>query len=153
MWLEQYRRCCQDINKANELAWQVPSVGLTITGILIGAAYEFLPYAPRLGLLFFLNFLFMFALTILFAKHRLDIDAKTEFLKLIEDHFQVERVPMKTDDQIQYVDEKRSQKYSSLHKILLNRSAYYSMLFCLIILICVIGILFIGELFYLYVKP
>lgn len=95
----------------------------------------------------------MFALTILFAKHRLDIDAKTEFLKLIEDHFQVERVPMKTDDQIQYVDEKRSQKYSSLHKILLNRSAYYSMLFCLIILICVIGILFIGELFYLYVKP
>ena len=107
MMLEQYRRCYEEYNKYNEMAWQVPSVGMTITGILLGVAYEFLPHVPRLGLIL-LNTLFIWALTIIFVKHRLNVDDRTEFLRQIEASLKVPRVPMETDEIIKYVEDRRA---------------------------------------------
>jgi len=100
--LEQYRRCCEDLRHFNDIAWQVPSVAVTISGILLGVAYEFLDSIPRIILLL-LNTFMALTMTIKFAKNSLWIEDRTEFMKDIEDYFKVKQLPVETDEILDYL--------------------------------------------------
>lgn len=133
MRIEQYIRCYHQWEKLNELSWQVPSLAFTLTGVLIGVAYQFTPQHPRLVLIVF-NIFLIYMLIIHFVKNRLFLEGLTEFMKELEAYFEVRVIPLRTPDLFRFVVERR-RRYSYLKKIIISRSAFNSLLLCLFVML------------------
>lgn len=119
----QYDRSAEDWRFHHNLIWQIPSVAIAIIGGIVTVSYNFLNGLPRVILLS-IGSVLIFALTTALAKHRLGADARTQFLSDLETEiFKVKPILTKTNDLIDYLEEKKSLTNSWLFRFLIKHSS------------------------------
>ena len=92
----QYTQAAYDRRYYDQAAWQIPSIALTVISVVIVVAFNFVHIAFISGVFLLFGALFNFALLIVFAKHRLTIDARTKFLSDIEKKYELNFFPWAT---------------------------------------------------------
>lgn len=103
--LEQYKRFAADLRLQHKLIWEIPSVAVAIMAGIILVSFSTLSELPRIGLLC-IGIALQFGLMVAVAKHRFTADARTEFLKELEEILGTKSFPMKTVDTKPYLEER-----------------------------------------------
>jgi hypothetical protein len=111
---ERYNRFSEDWRFEHKLIWEIPSVTFAILGGLLTISYSFLGLLPRLIFLI-LGAVVVFGLTLAVHKHRFGADLRTSFLEDIgQDR---ERFPIRTEEAIKYLKEKKKEEEKKEGKI------------------------------------
>lgn len=92
----QYTQAAYDRRYYDQAAWQIPSIALTVTSVVIAVAFNFVHIAFISGIFLLFGALFNFALLVVFTKHRLSIDVRTKFLSDIEKEYELNFFPWST---------------------------------------------------------
>lgn len=95
--IEQYIQCAEDVRHYNTGLWQITSINITVAGVMIGLAFQFLSGIYRIAPLL-LAFFLSLALTITFSKYIFFQLGRATFMKQIEKNFEVEGVPYSSED-------------------------------------------------------
>lgn len=101
----QYAQAYQDRRYYDQALWQIPSVVITVSSIVLAASFNFLKVSWMSGIVLLLGGLFDLTLAVVLTKHRVSIDVRTAFLEKFEKEHGLARLPFKTEDMVAYVTE------------------------------------------------
>ena len=100
--IEQYIRCCADIRHYDTGLWQISSINITVAGIMIGLSFQYLSGIYRIIPLL-LAFFLSLALTVTLSKYIFFQLGRARFMQHIEEEFNVEPVPTRTEDTFNFL--------------------------------------------------
>jgi len=101
--IEQYNRCCEDIRHYDSGVWQIASINITVAGIMIGIAFQYLTGVYRVFPLLLALGLSL-TLTVTSSKYIFFQLGRAQFMKTIEEEYKIPSVPTKSQDIKDFLD-------------------------------------------------
>lgn len=96
--INQYNRASEDSRHFDQLIWQIPSVGITVTSVVFAASFGFVKTNQLImGIVLLLGSTFQFALMVALTKYRLMQDVRAHWMETIENNFGIVPIPVSTE--------------------------------------------------------
>ena len=123
---EQYRRCAEDCRHFDKLLWQIPFSTATVVSAVIAIALGYygkevlsVPMEVRTPL-FVLLIVFVITMASLSRKIRVLQEARTAFAEDIAEKVSTKKVPVRTEEALEFLYEKRGEskklvRYRAIH--------------------------------------
>ena len=141
----QLTRVADDYRQLDQLIWQIPTLAITVTSVVIAVSFGYVHIALVSGGLLLVGGFFDSTLAIALAKARLMEDARLHYLKLMEEEYQIKHLPVETKEVENFLP--KDHKHRGLG-ILRKQNAFVYLSASVIFLAAALFALGIGQIVY-----
>jgi hypothetical protein len=141
----QLTRAAEDYRQLDQLIWQIPTLAITVTSVVIAVSFGYVHIILVSGGVLLVGGFFDFTLAIALAKARLMEDGRLHYLKLMEAEYQITHLPVESKETLDFLP--KDHKHRGLG-ILREQNAFVFLLATVILLSVLLFALGIGQIVY-----